>query len=70
MLSARQRYIHDSVCISPKKPKINFGKLPADFFERSCSLKIRKSHELQSGKSNRESDTPMFGKRRPSPLVL
>lgn len=70
MLSARQRYIQDTNLFSPKKPKINYSKLPADFFDRSCSLKIRNSHELKSNKLNRELDTPKFGKRRPSPLIL
>lgn len=37
------------VTFSPtKKPKLNYGRLPDDFFERSNSVKIRSSSELKS----------------------
>ncbi len=70
MLSARHKYPLDVSHMSPKKPKIIKHRLPVDFFEHSTSLELRKSEEIKSIALQRDSGTPMFGKRRPSPLKI
>ena len=69
-MSARHRYPLDASYMSPKKPKINKHRLPIDFFEHSVSLELRKSEEIKPIVIQRDSGTPMFGKRRPSPLKI
>lgn len=70
MLSARHKYAADYSLLSPKKPKINKNRLPLDFFEHSASLEVRKSGEVKLSSITRDSGTPMFGRRRPSPLTI